>query len=227
MIKLASFCRLVLFALAVSQLVSSCMTDDASNKPFATAQPASAPAVASGGMATGDSGRPAGLALASDGTAGGDYRIVPRDILQITVFQVPDLSNTVQVNEDGTITLPLIGKVQLSGETTYEAEQTLTGKLRKFLQSPQVVVSVRTYGKRITVSGEVKGPRVLADDGTTTLTQAIANAGGLSELGNSSRVHIARSVNQHIQDEVYSLDDIQAGKALDPVLRGGDIVVAE
>jgi len=222
-----------LFTLAASQLVSSCMTDDSSNKPLATAQPASASTVVSGGMARGDPGQPAGLSLASGDTAingdtaNGDYRIAPRDILQIAVFQVQDLNNTVQVNEDGTVTLPLIGKVQLSGETTYEAEQTITGKLRRFLQSPQVSVSVKTYGKRITVSGEVRGPRVLADDGGTTLTQAIANAGGLSELGDSSRVHVARSINQHVQDEVYNLDDIQAGKAPDPLLRGGDIIVAE
>jgi polysaccharide biosynthesis/export protein len=227
MIKLASFWRVALFTLAVSQLVASCMTDDSSNKPFATAQPTSAPVNANGGMARGDPGQPAGLALASDDTAGGDYRIAPRDIVQIAVFQVADLNTTVQVSEDGNVTLPLVGKVRLSGETTYEAEQTLSGKLRTYLQSPQVSVSVKTYGKRITVSGEVKGPRVLADDGGTTLTQAIANAGGLSELGDSSRVHIARSINQHVQDEIYNLDDIQAGKAPDPVLRGGDIIVVE
>jgi polysaccharide export outer membrane protein len=253
MMKLASFCRVVLFALAVPQLVSSCMTDDSSNKPVATAPPASAPIVASGGggmargdpgqptgslargnpgqptdsLATGNAGQPASLSLASEGRAAADYRIAPRDILQITVFQVQDLNNTVQVNEDGTVTLPLVGKVQLSGETTYEAEQTLTGKLRTYLQSPQVSISVKTYGKRITVSGEVKTPRVLADDGGTTLTQAIADAGGLSDLAASSRIHIARTKDQHVQDEIYNLDDIQAGKAPDPVLRGGDIIVAE
>jgi len=233
MIKRALFWRLVLFTLAVSQLVSSCTTDDSSNKPLATAQPASASAVAGGGMARGDPGQPAGLSLASDdtpingATAAGDYRITPRDIVQIAVFQVQDLNNTVQVSEDGTVTLPLVGKIQLSGETTYEAEQTISGKLRKFLQSPQVSVSVKTYGKRITISGEVKTPRVLADDGGTTLTQGIADAGGLSKLADSSRVHIARSKNQHVQDEVYNLDDIQAGKASDPVLRGSDIVVVE
>jgi polysaccharide biosynthesis/export protein len=227
MTTLASFWRVVLLTLAVSQLVASCMTDDSSNKPFATTQPASAPVVGGGGMATGGPGQPTGLALASDDRAVADYRIAPRDILQIAVFQVGDLNTTVQVSEDGNVTLPLVGKVRLSGETTYEAEQTISGKLRTYLQSPQVSVSVKTYGKRITVSGEVKGPRVLADDGGTTLTQAIANAGGLSELGDSSRVHIARSINQHVQDEVYNLEDIQAGKAPDPVLRGGDIVVVE
>jgi polysaccharide export outer membrane protein len=167
-------------------------------------------------------------ALASADTLTGDYKISAKDILQVAVFQVKDLDNTVQVGEDGNITLPLIGKIQLRGKTTHEAEQVIAGKLRdKYLQSPQVSVSIKQYGKRITISGEVKTPRVLPDDGQTTLTQAIANSGGLSELADTTRVHVARSMDQHIQDEVYNLETIQAGKATDPLLRGGDIVVAE
>jgi polysaccharide export outer membrane protein len=124
--------------------------------------------------------------------------------------------------------LPLIGRVQVAGRTTPEAEQIIADKLRqKYLQSPQVSVSVKTYGKRVTVSGAVASPRVLPDDGNTTLSQAIANAGGVSEIGNSDRVHVARSMNQHVQDDVYDLDDIQAGKVTDPLLHGGDIVVVE
>jgi polysaccharide export outer membrane protein len=118
--------------------------------------------------------------------------------------------------------------VQVAGRTTSEAEQIIAGKLRqKYLQSPQVSVSVKTYGKRITVSGEVRGPKVMGDDGGTTLSQAIANAGGVSDLANAQRVHIARSRDQHVQDEIFNLDDIQAGKAPDPLLKGGDIVVVE
>jgi polysaccharide export outer membrane protein len=157
-----------------------------------------------------------------------EYKISQQDILQISVFQVNDLNSAVQVSQDGNITLPLIGKVQVAGRTTSEAEQIIAGKLRqKYLQSPQVSVSVKTYGKRITVSGEVKSPHVLPDDGNTTLSQAIANAGGVSEIANAQRVHIARSINQHVQDEIYNLDDVQAGKITDPLLSGGDIVVVE
>jgi polysaccharide export outer membrane protein len=157
-----------------------------------------------------------------------DYRISPQDILQIAVFQIKDLDSAVQVGEDGFIALPLVGKIQVRDKTTYEAEQTIAGKLReKYLQSPQVSVSIKQYGKRITISGEVKAPRVLPDDGATTLSQAVANAGGLSEIGDPTRIHIAQSKDQRVQDEVYNLSDIQAGKARDPLLRGGDIVVAE
>ena len=202
MSKFASFWSFVFFTLAASQLMANCGMDAAqTNKPVMSAS-------------------------ASNQTT--EYRISPQDILQVSVFQVNDLNSAVQVNQDGSIALPLVGKIQVAGKTTPEAEQIIAGKLRqKYLQSPQVSVSVKTYGKRITVSGEVKTPKVLGDDGNTTLSQAVANAGGVSELANSERVHIARSKDQHVQDEIFNLDDVQAGKAEDPLLKGGDIVVVE
>jgi polysaccharide biosynthesis/export protein len=224
---LASICRVAFLTLAISQLLSNCMTDDGStNKPLPTAQPATGSTLASADpMAT--PGQPAGEAPASDNLGNPDYRIGPRDILQITVFQIQDLNTVAQVNEDGTVTLALVGKVPLSGRTTFEAEQTIGWHLRKYVQSPQVTVSVKQYGKRITISGEVKSPKVLADDGSLTLSQAIADVGGVSDLANTTRVHVARSRNQHVQDLIYDLDEIQAGRAKDPLLAGGDIVVVE
>jgi polysaccharide biosynthesis/export protein len=157
-----------------------------------------------------------------------DYQISPRDILEVSVFQVPDLSRTVQVGDDGRVTLPLIGRTKVAGETTNQAEQAIADRLRKnYLQSPQVTVLVKQYGQRVTVSGEVKSPRVLSVDGKLTLSQAVTSAGGLSDLANGDRVHVARSSNGHIQDQVYNLNQILAGKAVDPTLRGGDLVVAE
>ncbi len=247
--RFASLCSLAVFLLAASQLVSNCGMDAAqTNKPAVSASggshttsavsPATQPVV--GGGATDYANGATAMAATTDAsqtnppietqqqTDAGEYRIAQQDILQITVFQVNDLNNTVQVSQDGNVTLPLIGKVQVAGRTTSEAEQVIAGKLRqKYLQSPQVNVAVKTYGKRITISGEVRGPRVLADDGATTLSQAIANAGGTGDLANSQRVHIARSKDQHVQDEIYNLDDIQAGKVQDPLLHGGDIVVVE
>ena len=235
--KRASFWGLVFFTLAVPQLLSNCMETAQTNGPVVTEQPASASARASGQTAMAEAPtnrslvaeRPASASvLASADTATGDYRISSRDILEVAVFQVKDLDGAVQVSEDGNVALPLVGKVQLRGKTTHEAEQIIAGKLReKYLQSPQVSVSIKQYGKRITVSGEVKTPRVMPDDGQTTLTQAIATAGGFSELADTTRVHVARSKDQHVQDEIYNLDTIQAGKATDPLLKGGDIVVAE
>jgi polysaccharide export outer membrane protein len=255
--KLASLWSFVFFTLAASQLVSNCGMDSAqTNKPVVSASggghtaanvsPVTQPVVGGGvsdygngatAMAattdasqtnrTGATAQPASASTfgTPDPT---EYRISQQDILQISVFQVNDLNTAVQVSQDGNITLPLVGRVQVAGRTTPEAEQIIAGKLKqKYLQSPQVSVQVKTYGKRITVSGAVGGPRVLADDGNTTLSQAIANAGGVSEIGNSDRVHVAISKDQHVQDNIYNLDDIQAGKVQDPLLHGGDIVVVE
>jgi polysaccharide biosynthesis/export protein len=258
MTKLASFWSFAFFTLAASQLVSNCgmdaaqtnrspaMVGSASGATATAVSPTTQPVVG-GGVADYANG-PTAMAATTDASqtnrfgttaqpASGaafanaeatEYRISQQDILQISVFQVNDLNSAVQVGQDGNITLPLVGKVQVVGKTTSEAEQIIAGKLKqKYLQSPQVSVSVKTYGKRITVSGAVGGARVLADDGNTTLSQAIANAGGVAEIGNSQRVHIARSKDQHVQDDIYNLDDIQAGKVPDPLLHGGDIVVVE
>jgi polysaccharide export outer membrane protein len=257
MTKLGSLWSFSFFTVAALSLLANCGMDAAqTNKPAVMApasgnmatnvSPATQPVVA-GGAAAYPNGATA-MAATTDVSQtsralGGqqsastspfasgdatDYRISQQDILQISVFQVNDLNSAVQVNQDGAVTLPLVGKLQVAGRTTSEAEQLIAGKLReKYLQSPQVSVSVKTYGKRITVSGEVKGPRVLPDDGSTSLSQAIASAGGVSDLANSQRVHIARSKDQHVQDEILNLDDIQAGKATDPLLKGGDIVVVE
>ena len=167
-------------------------------------------------------------ALASANGGPSEYRIAQRDILDVTVFQVPDLTKTIQVSDDGNISLPLIGKTPVGGKTTHEAETIIAGKLsKKYLRSPQVTVFVRQYGQRVTVSGEVKTPQVLALEGYLTLSQAVAKAGGLSDLAEPKRVHVARAVGGKVRDEIYNYDEIQAGHTTDPMLQGGDLVVAE
>ena len=158
----------------------------------------------------------------------GDYRIANQDALQVTVFQVPDLSRTVQVNGAGFITLPLIGNVPVKGKTLVQAQEDIAARYGKsYLRSPQVTVSLLKSGQRVTVNGAVRGPAVLTVDGRLTLAQAVAQAGGINDLGNSDRVHVARTDGTHVQDVVYNLNEIQAAKVPDPVLRGGDIVVVE
>ena len=162
------------------------------------------------------------------GGATDDYRITPQDILQVAVFQVPDLTRTVQVDGSGFVTLPLVGNVQVQGKSLLQAQNDITGRYQKsYLQSPQVTVSLVKSGQRVTVSGAVKGPAVLSLDVPLTLNMAVAQAGGMGETGNPERVHIARTTGEAVEDSVHNLNDIQAGKAPNPMLRGGDIVVVE
>src|SRR5262249_852032 len=152
-----------------------------------------------------------------------------QDVLQVSIFQVPDLNRTVQVDGNGFISLPLVGGVTVRGKTLLQAQTDITDRYQKsYLQSPQVTVSLVKSGQRVTVSGAVKQPVVLSLDVPLSLTMAVAQGGGMGETGNPDRVHIARSTNgEAVEDSVHNLTDIQAGKAPNPMLRGGDIVVVE
>jgi polysaccharide biosynthesis/export protein len=157
-----------------------------------------------------------------------EYRITPQDILQVSIFQVPDLNRTVQVDGNGFISLPLVGGVPVRGKTILQAQNDITSRYQKsYLQSPQVTVSLVKSGQRVTVSGAVRGPTVLSLDVPLSLSMAIAQAGGMGETGNPDRIHIARTNGEAVEDSVHNLTDIQAGKAPNPMLRGGDIVVVE
>lgn len=158
-----------------------------------------------------------------------EYRIGARDSLQITVYQVPDLSaKGVLVDAGGNIVMPLIGSVHVGGLTTHEAAKVIADKLGKtYLQHPQVFVILQTSAKRVIVAGAVVKPTAVPSTGGLTLSQAVVAAGGLSDVANPERVHVARVSGHRVRDAVFNLDAILAGRAPDPSVYGGDMIVAE
>ena len=222
----APLLRLIV-ALAIPVLLANCSTNTGQTAGTANAAQAAATET-SGPVSVESTGIDEASAAALVSTGPREYKISPYDSLQISVFQVQDLNRTINVNADGTITLPLVGKLTMAGKTTQQAEELLADRLRKsYLQSPQVSVSVAKFGQRVTISGSVRSPKVLTVDGQLTLTEAIANAGGLSDLANGNRVHIVRKKGQRLTDEVYDFSAIEAGKTIDPHLQGSDLIVVE
>ena len=121
------------------------------------------------------------------------YVIGPDDALQVTVWREPTLSGTFPVRPDGMISLTLLGDVQAAGLTPMQLSDSITTKLKKFVQDPSVTVVVTgVNSQRIFVVGEVGhvGPMMMTP-GMTAL-QAIATAGGLSPFANSKRIYILR-----------------------------------
>jgi polysaccharide biosynthesis/export protein len=158
----------------------------------------------------------------------GDYTISSQDILQVAIFQVPDLTRTVRVDGGGFVSLPLIGRVPVRGKTILQAQEDIAARYSKsYLQSPQVNLSLVKSSQRITVSGAVRAPTVLTLESTLTLSMAIAQSGGVNDIGNAERIHVARITGDQVEDAVFNLKEIQAGSAPNPALRGGDIVVVE
>jgi polysaccharide export outer membrane protein len=158
-----------------------------------------------------------------------DYRIAPLDVLDISVFQVPDLTKTVQVSSSGQISLPLVGTVQASGKSPSELERQLASVLgAKYLQSPQVSVFVKEYtSQKVTVEGSVNKPGIYPMAGKTTLLRAIALAGGLDRVADPRGIIIFRDIKGKRQAAKFDLPAIRSGKADDPVIAGGDVVVVD
>ena len=167
-------------------------------------------------------------ALAAAATPGDTaYKIGPLDVLDISVFQAPELSKTVEVASNGTIDVPLLGETPVVGKSAYQLQQELNSRYgAKYLQNPQVTVSVKQFNSsRVTISGAVKNPGVFPYKGETLL-QFVTMAGGLAPEANSMVV-VLRQSNGARSGAKFNLSDIEAGRTNDPAMQPGDLVVAD
>jgi len=110
-----------------------------------------------------------------------EYQVGAKDLLEIKVFGLDELNITTRVSEDGSITLPLLGKVAVEGLTKEGLEKRLAGLLEeKYLKNAQVTVFIREYqSRRVAVVGAVKTPGTYELLGRQTLIQILSQAGGL------------------------------------------------
>jgi polysaccharide biosynthesis/export protein len=165
---------------------------------------------------------------AYDGMASG-YAVGPLDVLEISVFKVPELSKSMQVAPTGTINLPLVGEIPAAGRTAQQIEQDLTNRLAaKYLNNPQVTVFVKEHNSQtVTVEGAVMRPGIFPIKGKLSLVQVVALAGGLNNDLYDKNVTVFSTIRNERVSKVYDVDDVRGGKAADPALRAGDIVVVD
>ena len=117
-----------------------------------------------------------------------EYRIGAKDLLEITIVEMPELNQSVRVSEDGSITLPLIGKVMIDGLTKEEVEKRLAALLleQNYVKNARVTVFIKEYqSKRVALIGAVNKPGMYELVGRMTLLQLISQAAGLTEKASS------------------------------------------
>lgn len=155
------------------------------------------------------------------------YKIGPRDILDVTVFKVPDLSKMVQVSEAGTINYPLVGELQAGGKTPRQIEKELTLLLgQRYLQNPQITVLIKeNNSQRITVEGAVKKPGVYPINGGMSLLQAVATAGGFETNADETAI-VVRPTSGQPSGMRFDVSKIRQGQSKDIPLEPGDIIIA-
>ena len=159
-----------------------------------------------------------------------EYIIGAEDILEITVWRNTDLSKTVQVRPDGRISMPIIRDIMVVGKTPTQLAEEMTSKLKEYVQTPVVAVSVKEVNSsNIFVLGEVVRPGKYPLKSKTTLLQGITIAGGFTPISSRNQMVIFRFTEKAPGSKTLtaSYDDIvlRGGIAQNFELKSGDTVV--
>ena len=157
-----------------------------------------------------------------------DYRVGAKDLLNINVFGLEELNKTVRVSEDGKISLPLLGEVEVKGLTKSELEKKLSRLLEeKYLQDPQVTIFIQEHkSRRVSVLGAVDEPGPYELLGRQTLLQLISEAGGLTEKAGDKIIVIRQLQDGTSTVFKISIDDLflEGDASLNIPLQANDIV---
>jgi polysaccharide export outer membrane protein len=158
-----------------------------------------------------------------------DYRLGPEDVIDVFVWKEPDLSTTVVVRPDGKISLPLANELEASGKTAAELQQEIVDKLRRYVTQPVVSVMVKQINSmKISILGEVRKPDVYRIKNRVTVLDAIAMAGGFTDLARPTRVIVIRNTAKGPQKIRINVKQVVTGTDQAPIyLQPMDTVYVE
>lgn len=157
-----------------------------------------------------------------------DYPLQPGDKIRISVFQEPDLSaDPVLVDPAGNISLPLIGQIHAAGSTPARLGSQLQSAYgARYLRNPQVSIGiVEAVERTASVEGEVKQPGIFPVTPETTLLSMLAQARSPTQTAKLSEVLVFRTVDGQRVGGRFDAAMIRAGRAEDPRILPGDIIV--
>lgn len=131
------------------------------------------------------------------------YRIGPKDLLKVQVYELPEINVEARVGEDGEINLPVVGDLSAAGATEAELALRLEALLEaKYVQQASTNVEVIEFRSRpIAVIGAVNQPGNLAFSGRWTLLEAITAAGGLAQ-NHGDVIYVMRRADNGLSDQV-------------------------
>mgnify|MGYP003620990693 FL=1 len=165
------------------------------------------------------------------------YKIAPRDKLDIQVFNYSELTTKINVDSDptdrattvasdGTVTMPLLGRVKISELTKEEASLMLQERYREFLKQPEVKIEI--LNQRIYVIGEVNKPGVVPlVEESISLIEAIAQAGDINIYGERRSIKIIRGDHRNPTISSVDLTKLASLQTNDLMLTPGNVVYVE
>ncbi|MBN1567584.1 MAG: polysaccharide biosynthesis/export family protein [Acidobacteria bacterium] len=151
------------------------------------------------------------------------------DVLSVGVWKEPDLSvKEVVVRPDGKISLPLISDIQASGLTPKQLQDRIAEKLKEFVASPTVTVSVlKIASQSVSIVGQVARPGSYFLGSPMTVLELLARAGGFREEANAKKIAIVRKENGKTSYFSFNYKEVSKGRNLQQniVLKNGDVVI--
>jgi len=221
-LKVQAVRRAMIFAGA---LLLACAANSRAAQQDQSNRKKGAPVTSAGNAAApAENAAPAPVAATTDPA----YQIGPEDVLDINVWKEPEVSRVVPVRPDGRISLPLINDVQASGLSPQELGKTVSEKLRKFLNDPQVTVIVTAINsQRVFVVGEVLRAGAFPLIPGMTVLQALSSAGGFTTYADVKKIHVVRQRNGKMQQLAFNYRDVLKGDNPDQniKLEPGDTIV--
>jgi polysaccharide export outer membrane protein len=170
-----------------------------------------------------------GSALAAQQPPVTEYRVGPKDLLEVTALGVAEINKlVVRVSEDGKIGLPLVGEVDVNNLTQSEVERKLVRILgEKYIVNPQVTIFILEYkSKRVNVLGAVEKPGPYELLGRQTLMSIISQAGGMTRDAGNDIIVIRQLADGSSTSIRISIDDlfVKGDAKLNIPLEPNDIV---
>jgi len=154
------------------------------------------------------------------------YKIGPQDMLRVDVWKEAEISRSVPVRPDGKISLPLLNDVQAAGLTAMELAGNITEGLKKFINNPQVTVTVTEINsRRVYVTGEVSKAGAYALLPNMTALQALTSAGGFTQFSNPKKIYVLRNQGGKQVKIPFNYKMVVDGKQDDIPLQPGDTIV--
>jgi polysaccharide export outer membrane protein len=156
-----------------------------------------------------------------------EYRISTNDLLEISVYEEPDLAKTVRVDANGVISYPLLGSIKVNGFTAKELESKITGLLfQDYLVNPQVSVFIKEYAK-VSILGQVNKPGSYELKTSMTVMDAIALAGGFTVKTNAKDIKLVRIKGSNKETIGIDANEIvdKGHKEKDIRLEPGDLII--
>jgi polysaccharide biosynthesis/export protein len=152
-------------------------------------------------------------------------RLSPGDVIKVSYADetVPD--QTQKIRRDGKVSLPLIGELTAAGKRVIDFQHELVSHYNGKLENNEVLVTLENGVATVTVSGFANKPGPIAFDRPTTVYQAVMQAGGVSDYGSLSNVHLTRVINGEQRTETINLRPAIRGQPVRPeYVQDGDVI---